>query len=464
MADIKKHILLVDDEERLLNSMAQRISLLGHEPVKATSGLKALDLAKTARFDLAIVDLKMPEMDGLVTITKLKELDPDLRTVLLTGYGSDKTRQATEALGAMYFEKDAMAGLWDVIRQSGGDGNVFVIHSPSSGRAAPLDAGRADPGGQPLARIIGETPEMQRLRKNIHRLAELDCPVIIHGETGTGKELSARTIHRLSRRKDQRFLAFDCGCFSSDFRFRELVASLDHRTGEDKGPAFAGTLFLDHIENMPAQAQTDMLAILAHPHAASDTDSPAPAMDVRFIVATLGSLEKRVDQGRFNGTLFQRIRAISLEMPALRDRKEDIPMLCRYFLDRVNQEFRNNVTGITDAVQAAFHAYPFPGNVRELHHIIERAVILARKGEIDTGHLPDRVIRAKDPDGHDPDFPNRTAPDPAQPFLTLQEMEHRHILKALETTEGNKSRAAELLGISRAALWRKLRIISEKEA
>ena len=464
MTDIKKHILLVDDEERLLNSMAQRISLLGHEPVKATSGLQALDLAKTARFDLAIVDLKMPEMDGLVTITKLKELDPDLRTVLLTGYGSDKTRQATEALGAMYFEKDAMAGLWDVIRQSGGDRNVFVIHSPSSGMATALDTDRADPGGQPLSRIIGETQEMQRLRKNIHRLAELDCPVIIHGETGTGKELSARTIHRLSRRKDQRFLAFDCGCFSSDFRFKELVASLDHRDGEDSGTAFAGTLFLDHIENMPAQAQTDMLSILEQTFLSPDKDSSGIAMDVRFIVATLGSLDERVDQGRFNRTLFQRIRAISLEMPSLRDRREDIPMLCRYFLDRVNQEFRKNVTGISDAVLAVLNAYPFPGNVRELHHIIERAVILARKGEIDTGHLPARVVRTSDADTHDPDTPDRTAPDPSQPFLTLQEMEHRHILKALETTEGNKSRASEILGISRAALWRKLRIISEKEA
>jgi len=459
MTDNKKHILLVDDEERLLNSMAQRIALLGHDPVKATSGIQALELAKTARFDLAIVDLKMPDMDGLVTITKLKELDPDLRTVLLTGYGSDKTRQATEALGAMYFEKDAMSGLWDVIRQSGGEGNVFVIHSPLSDTLTPLDAEKIDPGNQPLDRIIGETPEMQRLRKNIHRLAELDCPVIIHGETGTGKELAARTIHRLSHRKEQRFLAFDCGCFSSDFRFKELVASLNPRTIDDAGTAFAGTILLDHIENMPAQAQTDMLSILEHPHPAPDTVPPSFSMDVRFIVATQGSLDKKVDQGRFNRTLFQRIRGISLEMPALRVRKEDIPMLCRYFLDRLNKEFRKNVTGISDAVLAAFDAYPFPGNVRELHHIIERAVILAHKGIIDTGHLPGRVIRSDDPD-----VPNPDPPDSGQPFLTLQEMEHQHILRALETTEGNKSRAAEILGISRAALWRKLRIISEKEA
>ncbi len=309
MTDIKKHILLVDDEERLLNSMAQRIALLGHDPVKATSGLKALELARTTRFDLAIVDLKMPDMDGLVTITKLKELDPDLRTVLLTGYGSDKTRQATEALGAIYFEKDAMAGLWDVIRQSGGEGNVFVIHSPAADTATPPEADRTEPPGKGLARLIGETPEMQRLRKNIRRLSELDCPVVIHGESGTGKELAARIIHRLSRRRDQRFLAFDCGCFSNDFRFPELVASLTTLPGNSPDPDFSGTILLDHIENMPAQTQTDMLAIL-------EQNAPDVHMDVRFIVATQKSLDKKVSQGRFNRKLFQRLRAICIEMPA----------------------------------------------------------------------------------------------------------------------------------------------------
>jgi DNA-binding NtrC family response regulator len=182
-------------------------------------------------------------------------------------------------------------------------------------------------------------------------------------------------------------------------------------------------------------------------------------MDVRFIVASQGRLDQKVDQGRLNRQLFQRLRAISLEMPALRDRREDIPMLCRYFLDRLNTEFQKTVTGVSDAVMAAFDAYSFPGNVRELQHILERGVILAQKGIIDTEHLPGRVIQSSAPPGHDPDPPGSD-----QPFPSLQEMEHQHILRALETTDGNKSRAAEILGISRAALWRKLRIISEKEA
>ncbi len=456
MSKNQKNILLVDDEERLLNSMAQRISLLGFAPIKASSGIKALEIARTTRIDLAIVDLKMPDMDGLVTITKLKEMAPDLKSVLLTGYGSEKTRQATEALGAQYFEKDAMAGLWDVIKNSGKDGNVFVINPPSSGVGMPLETEAAETGKQNLSRIIGETPEMQRLLKNIRRLSELDCTIIIHGEIGTGKELAARTIHQLGHRKNQRFLAFDCGCFSNDFRFRELVASLGPQSGEDNEmqTGFSGTILLDHIENMPAHTQQDMIQILNRKQSRSVLAGDAPPMDVRFIVATQDNLEKKVARGRFSRELYQKIRAIELEIPALRARKEDIPILCRYFINRFNQTFQKQVTSISDAVSAIFDVYAFPGNIRELRHIIERAVILADGGGIEPRHLPRRLTPAGIPEPADRN----------QPFLSLHEMEQQHILTALKITDGNKTKAAEILGISRAALWRKLRIISRQEA
>lgn len=455
MRDIQKHILLVDDEERLLNSMAQRISLLGFAPIKASSGIKALEIARTTRIDLAIVDLKMPDMDGLVTITKLKEIVPSLKTVLLTGYGSEKIKQATEAMGGMYFEKDAMAGLWDVIKKSGKEGNVFVINPASIGSGMPLEKDAAETGKQNLSRIIGETVEMQRLLKNIRRLSVLDCTIIIHGEIGTGKELAARTIHQLGHRKNQRFLAFDCGCFSNDFRFRELVASLGPQSGNDKDvqTGFSGTILLDHIENMPAQTQQEMIQILNRKQSGPVLDGDAPPMDVRFIVATQTNLEKKVSQGRFSRELYQKIRAIELEIPALRDRKEDIPILCQYFISRFNQTFQKQVTSISDAVSAIFKVYAFPGNIRELRHIIERAVILASGEVIEPRHLPRRLTPVGIPG---------TA-DRHELFLTLNEMEQQHILTALEVTEGNRTKAAEILGISRAALWRKLRIISQKD-
>jgi DNA-binding NtrC family response regulator len=462
----KKHILLVDDEERLLNSMAQRISLLGYVPVKASSGISALEIARKTRIDLAIVDLKMPDMDGLVTITKLREMVPDLKTVLLTGYGSEKARQATEALGALYFEKDAMAGLWDVIRQAGGEGNVFVINPPSSGKSAGLSSEPDDREGA-LPRIIGESPSMQRLRKNLHRFSELDCPIVICGETGTGKELAARTIHQMGYRRNQRFLAFDCGCFSSDFSFRELVASVTPRQEYPRadGRIFSGTLLLDHMENMPLATQQEMLQILDRNNLAdTDADPGSAGMDVRFIVSTRPDLEKKVHQGRFSRDLYQRIRSIELEMPALRDRKEDIPILCRYFIEQFNQVFQKQITAISDDVYAILAGYPFPGNIRELQHIIESAVILADGSILEKEHLPRRLVQStKEHTG-----PGMISPANARdlldtPFLTLNEMEQHHILNALKITDGNKTKAAEILGISRAALWRKLRIISQKD-
>jgi DNA-binding NtrC family response regulator len=466
MTDNKKHILLVDDEERLLNSMAQRILLLGFVPVKASSGIKALEIAKKTRIDLAIVDLKMPDMDGLVTITKLKEMVPDLKTVLLTGYGSEKARQATEALGAMYFEKDAMAGLWDEIKKSGKDGNVFVINPPSYGNTAGLYNEPVDRGGD-LPRIIGESPAMQRLRKNIRRFSELDCPIVICGETGTGKELAARTIHKMGYRKNQRFLAFDCGCFSSDFCFGELVASFSPQPEQytEKGMAFSGTILLDHMENMPLATQQEMLQILERKPGAGKTDAGSDAMDVRFIVSTQQDLEKKVSRGRFSRDLYQKIRSIELEIPALRDRKEDIPILCRYFLDQFNQAFQKQITSISDTVYRVFEGYAFPGNIRELRHIIESAVILADGSVLEKEHLPRRLIQAPEKNAGQ----GRASPTPAgdsadTPFLSLNEMEQQHILNALKLTDGNKTKAAEILGISRAALWRKLRIISQKDA
>ncbi len=472
--------MLVDDEERLLDSISKRISLLGLTPLKALSGLQALEIARGIHIDLAIVDLKMPDMDGLVTITKLKEILPDLRTVLLTGYGNEKVRQATEALGSVYVEKDSMGGLWDMIKHWEDEGKTIVIKPSASRHNAPaagssgrveisaaheypgdgLSSAGRDPGNRPgaagpLLEIVGETEQVLRLKKNIRRIAEMDCAVIIKGELGTGKELAARTIHALSRRRHQKFLAFDCGCFSKDFRFAELVAayddtpkpvSFDPKAGPEKPPVFSGTILLDHIENMPDDIQREMLGIIDKKRDTSDF-----SMDIRFIVAAQQNIQERVKEGKFPMDLFSRMRAMEIEIPPLRQRTDDLALLCRFFLDRLNQEFGRMIT-LPDEVLSAFQSYDFPGNVRELKHIIENAFLRARGEDMAVEHLPDR-LRVKTP---------KALQEEEAAFLTIQQMEYNHILKAIEMTRGNKTKAAELLGISRAALWRKLRLISDQ--
>ncbi|EMS79122.1 MULTISPECIES: sigma-54-dependent transcriptional regulator [Desulfotignum] len=442
-------ILLVDDEERLLDSMARRLALLGFETIKASSGTRAIEVASKTRIDLAIVDLKMPDMDGLTTITRLKQITPDLKTVLLTGYGSEETRQKTKISGSEYFEKDSMSDLWDLIK---GFSAKSTKQLPSKELIDPAGRRSGD-----LPKIIGETPGMQRLRKDIERLSEMDCTIMIRGEQGTGKELAARVIHRSSHRKDQRFLAFNCGCFSDDFNFTELLGSLEGSgwypgsVGEkSKNLRYIGTIFLDHFETMPEQTQQDMLTLLEDTLSTQSQDSAESLRDIRFIIATHQDLKQRVENNKFNKNLYQRLNAISINIPPLRERRDDIFPLCRYFLAQLNKEFKKNVESFSEEVLSIFMAYPFPGNVRELRHIIERAVILTDTASIEMVHLPDRFKKK-----------NQTVPAKIEgPFETLSELEKKHILKAVELTRGNRSKAAEILGISRAALWRKLKIFT----
>ena len=475
-------ILLVDDEEKFLNSIAKRMRLQGFDPLKASNGRQALELAKNNRIDLAIVDLKMPDMDGLVTITKLKEIYPDLRSVLLTGHGSEKVKQATEALEADYFEKDQMEAFWHFIKRSNRSGNTIVIRPPSAapdaagdGREGLYDPGKIEimsdhqsltPGPAPAItagkntdtpsagrlRMIGETPAMQELRRDIARVAGLDCTVIIRGETGTGKELAARLIHNSSARQNSRFVAINCGCFSNDLLIEELIGRGDVAPphGAMAGSESGGTILLDQIEDMSSKMQLAMLKIIDGKKLSLQDGVHDFPFDVRILAASRRDLSQLVEAGKFRDALYYRLNVLELFIPPLRERRDDIPPLCGYFIHKFARDFEKAVEYISEAVIAVFMSYDFPGNVRELEHIIERAVILADGSTIELKHLPGRFHQT------DP------APlDASRTFLTLAEMEKKYILEVLAATGGNKSRATELLGISRAALWRKLKQFKE---
>ncbi len=487
MSDIIKNILLVDDEEKFLNSIAKRFKAMGFDPLKASSGQEALVLAKNNSIDLAIVDLKMPGMDGLVTLTKLKEIYPDLRSVLLTGYGNEKVRQATEAISSTFFEKDHMHAFWDFINKSNKRGNTIVIR-PSSGTAEGDMDGNTKvfhPGKVEILsdqmsksgiqntttqrvtavtdsserlRMIGETHVMQILRRNIERVATLDCTVIFRGETGTGKELAARIIHNSSPRKNHRFIAFNCGCFSNDLIIEELFKQGRKAFSEDLHPnqydartESSGTILLDQIEDMPMKMQLSMLKIIDNKEAFREERTHRFPFDVRILVASRYSLEKLVEEGKFREELYHRLNLMELFIPPLRERRDDILPLSGYFLDKYALDFKKPVEHISDEVIAVFMAYDFPGNVRELEHVIERAVILADGHSIETKHLPARFQTTS----------TSTSPA-ADSIMTLADMERNHILKALKATGGNKSKTSELLGISRSALWRKLSTITNK--
>ncbi len=480
-------ILLVDDEEKFLNSIAKRMKLQGFEPLTASNGRRALALAKNNRIDLAIVDLKMPDMDGLVTITKLKEIYPDLRSVLLTGHGSRKVKQATEALQADYFEKDQMQAFWNFIKQSNRSGNTIVIrpssatlnaagndpedfynpgtieimsdHQSSTHMPAPpaTDRKNNETSAAGRLRMIGETLAMQELRRDIARVAGLDCTVIIRGETGSGKELAARLIHNSSARKNSRFVAINCGCFSNDLLIEELIGHGDAAPPGAAPPSetntaseSGGTILLDQIEDMSTKMQLSMLKIIDGKKLSLQDGVHDFPFDVRILAASRCDLSKLVEEGKFRDELYYRLNVLELFIPPLRERRDDIPPLCGYFIHKFAKEFEKAVEYISKDVISTFMSYDFPGNVRELEHIIERAVILADGNTIELKHLPRRFHRA-----------DSSPLDATRTFMTLAEMEKKYILEVLAATGGNKSKTTELLGISRAALWRKLKQFKE---
>jgi len=473
MTEQTKRILLVDDEEKLLKSIAQRLTILGFVPYTATGGRKAIDIVRKHPVDLAIVDLQMPDMDGLVTITKLKEINPRLKTVLLTGHGNDKVKQATESLNTLYFEKEEMRDFWRFIGNLNTDGNVLVIRptatvpQPQAGGAPPavtfptneieihshrdfvrtgkqmdgFSVNSNQSGSMDRLRIVGETSAMQELRRNIERVANLDCTVALYGEPGTGKELAARAIHSGSMRRSQRFLAINCANFGSKqlagqllgYKNGNLYEAIRSRSGIFSASQ-VGTLLFDQIEEMPDNMQDQLLNIL-------------DVTDIRILVATAADLMKRVDAKSFRKSLFERLKVFELTIPPLRERKDDIPPLCQYFFDKYRQELGKSVGAISPEVIKILVEYGFPGNVHELEHIIERAVILSDGNTIDRRHLPIRFLEDQKP----------ARSLESRQFPTLAELEKRYIVEVLEATKGNKSKTAEILGISRAALWRKLK-------
>jgi DNA-binding NtrC family response regulator len=478
-----KQVLIVDDEENLLKSIALRMKIMGFSAHTATNGKAAIEITKQQPIDLAIVDLQMPDMDGLVVITKLKEIDPHLKTILLTGHGSEKVRQATESLNTLYFEKAQRGDFWRFIRKLDEEDPVGGAHTASAfstskdtpagispaGRSADTqvrhETASATPAAPPDAgcqeernrlRIVGETPAMQELRKGIARAATLDCTVTLRGEPGTGKELAARVIHACSRHAHNRFLAIDCADFGNPqlaeqllgFTGGQLAGAIRTRSGIF-GPDPVGTLLLDQVEKLPVHMQDQLLNTLIMAESWDAASQPDNSLEIRLIITTETDLAARVKAGSFKRNLYDHLSIFKLKIPPLRERRDDILPLCWYFFDKYREELGKSVDSISPEVIQILAAYEFPGNVRELQYIIERAMIIVHGKTLSQQHLPARFLEEKKP---------QSPVEPSQ-LATLAELEKRYIVEVLEATGGNKSKTAEILGISRAALWRKLKLL-----
>ncbi len=434
------HILIVDDEESQRTLLAGYLKKKGFAVATAASGREAIEKNHTEGFDLAILDLKMPDIDGIETMAKMKEVDPQTFFLILTGYGTVESAVHAMKIGAYdYLSKpvnlDELELLIERIRSE------QTVH-------AELETLREEIAEQfKTESFVAESKAMTEVLHLMSRIAKSDATVLISGESGTGKEIVARLIHQASARKQQRFVPISCAALPETLLESELFGyERGAFTGADKRKlgkfelAHRGTLFLDEIGDVPLSTQVKLLRVLQE-FTFERLGSTTPIkVDVRLISATNQDLKKKIQEGTFREDLFYRINVITMHLPALRERKEDIKPLVEHFIEKLSQRSARKIKGVSKAALDKLVRYDWPGNIRELENIIERAMVLCRGGIIDANDLPLEAQPAVRSSGE-----------------RLQDVEKQHITTVLGKAGWNLSKAAERLGIHRNTLRAKIR-------
>jgi DNA-binding NtrC family response regulator len=441
------HILVVDDERIARENLEHVLRKEGHTVVALGGGSEALQELERQEFDLVMTDLRMQQVDGLEVLDRTKELYPDTEVIMITGYAT--VASAVEAMqrGAYHYlpKPYKIDDMRIMVRQA---------LEKRSLKQELSELRRQVRGSQGIALLIGNSPKMEALKKVVAQVAPTDCNVLILGETGTGKELVAKTIHQLSQRAEKRFLAINCGAFNEELLANELFGhekeAFTGARGIKKGlleAASGGTIFLDEIGDTPLSMQVKLLRVLQERKLLRVGGTDEVSVDLRVIAATNKDLKRAVEAGVFRQDLYYRINVITLEVPPLADRREDIPLLCQHFLRKFAAAQNKPVERISQEVMDILLSYEFPGNIRELENLLERAVAMADGPTLEAAHLPVDlqqlslcVQRRRE-----------------RPFPTLEENEKEYIAWVLEQVNDNKTRAAEILGIDRVSLWRKLR-------
>lgn len=437
-------ILIVDDEAPMRDACRQILERDGLEVHEATSGREALTAMDRCLFDLVILDLKMPKVGGLDVLRSMKRRHMDISVVVVTGYPS--VDSAVEAMknGAIDFlaKPFASEALRVIVRKS--------LHYSRIEREHGLLRGQMSESGEP-GEMIGRTPQMKGIFDLIERVAPTDSTVLIIGESGTGKELVARALHRKSSRAGGPFITVDCATLVGTLFESELFG---HAKGSFTGAtttthgrfavANGGTIFFDEVGCVELSMQAKLLRVLEQREFTRVGSNQTISVDVRVIAATNTDLVRAVEEGTFREDLFYRLLVVPVFLPPLRQRRDDIALLAQHFLERYRRTRRKEVRRISRKAMEVITAHSWPGNIRELSNAIERAVVLAEGSSIKPEHLLHYGVARV------PEAPALGG------VLTLDEVERRQIEKVLRHSNGNKSHAAELLGIDRKTLWRKL--------
>ncbi|MDR1037026.1 MAG: sigma-54 dependent transcriptional regulator [Deltaproteobacteria bacterium] len=459
------HVLIVDDEEHIRRIMSIMLGKRGYRCSVASGGEEALRTVEREGVDAVFTDLMMPGMDGLELLRRLKAIDPDIVVVVVTAFATMET--AIEAM---------KAGAYDYISKPFNDDEMALVLAKALERRRLIDENRRlrkEIGERSdSASFLGDSTAMRRVFGMIAKVAEGKSTVLITGESGTGKELAARSIHMNGPRRDRPFVAVNCGAIPANLMESEFFGhARGSFTGADRAKvglvseSDGGTLFLDEISELPLEMQAKFLRVLQEEEFRRVGENAVRKVDLRVLAATNRSLPAEVREGRFREDLFFRLNVIRIEMPPLRDRREDIPALALHFLDEAVRRNGLQPKRLTAAAMKLLAEQPFPGNVRALRNVLEQAAVMS-----DGKHIgPDDLVFTGMAEGTEaasaPDIPGTVVRLPPEMTdlkqavrIVTSETERVIISRALESVGGNRTRAAALLGLSRRALITKIQL------
>ncbi len=442
-------VLVVDDEPGIRQSLCGVLGDEGYHAEAVATGEECLEALQRTGYDLVLLDIWLPGMDGLETLERIEEIPAGQRpaVVVISGHGTIETAVKATKLGAFDFlEKPPSLDRMIIVARNA------IRQRRMAGELQTLRDASATP-----YRIIGESVPMKALRQQLGLMADSNGRVLIYGESGTGKELVAHAIHHLSARAPGPFVEVNCAAIPEELIESELFG---HRkgsfagAGEDKTGKFEkagrGTLFLDEVGDMSLRTQSIVLRVLDEHRFEPVGASESIQVDVRVVAATNKKLEDEIEKGNFREDLFYRLNVVPFEVPPLRERTEDVPLLADYFLAEFTTRYGRKPKELAGEAYHLLRDYHWPGNVRELRNLMERIVIMTPQTRIEARHIPLQVTK-------------RAASRDYENFSSLQEFrasaERDYILKKLEETRGNVTRAAELLGLERSNLYRKMRTL-----
>jgi DNA-binding NtrC family response regulator len=446
LASTPLQILLIEDEADIADPIADVLCQEGHRVAVAYDGDRGMERLRSSAYDLLISDVRLPAVDGLTLFQWVREHAPATAVILMSAYGSIPEAVSTLRQNAFHYlhKPFDVEELLRTVEQVAEQALIRGSHGIVANIADPIES-----------TLIGQSAPMVALKRRLATLASSDAPLLIHGETGTGKEVVARAIHAASPRRDGPFIAINCGAFPDTLIESELFG---HERGAFTGAAqrregrfiaaSGGTLFLDEVSEMSASSQIRLLRVLQENAFEPLGSNSSQKVDARILSATNADVRTLLRSGRFREDLFYRLRVLDAAVPPLRSRREDLPLLVGHFLRRHGPD-AHNPPRISPCAWALLREYSFPGNVRELEHAIQHALVLSRGGMIDLQHLPDEIR------GVSSALPAEDEPLPLAE--AVRRFEREVISRTLEQTGGSRTRAAGLLGITRKSLWEKVK-------